>query len=168
MTGLTTCKTTPGSCHSSSEHHSSLELLNVLTSKQEPSKSEMLSENAPPISSQLSCNTNNYQNKSRRKMNPLPPMELPSPQLCHFLSGGCGLQTDEGVPAAACDLLSPPILLVSDPAQPPPAFSTAALRYCSLLHKHSCYDLSLSLSIKVPTSLAIIVRHRLFDAKLAD
>lgn len=70
------------------------------------------------------------------------------PALSFSIGGLCGppgLQTDEGVPAAACNLLSPPPFLISDPAQLPLALWTAALRYCSLLHKHSCYDLPLSL-----------------------
>lgn len=43
-------------------------------------------------------------------------------------------------------------LLISDPAQLPLTFWTATLRYCSLLHKHSCYDLSLHQGLYQPSN----------------
>lgn len=101
-------------------------------------------------------------------------MELPSSPSSVIFYWGCSARTDYRQMKGF--LLQPAISSL------PPSSSSSSLIlhsshwlseqiYCSLLHKHSCYHLSLSLSalsIKVSTSLAIRVRHRLFDAKLAD
>lgn len=125
-------------------------LLNValLTSKQE-SQSEMLSENALPISSRLSCNSEVSRiiiKTKRRKL--LPPMELPPPTSVIFYRGVQPMWTTDRWRGSCCSLQSPlspssDLILHSSLL----LFWTAALRYCSLLHKHSCYDLSPSRSL---------------------
>ncbi len=146
-------------------------LLNValLTSKQEP-QSEMLSENALPISSQLSCNSEVswiiIKTKPRKL---LPPMELPSPTSVIFCWGVQPMWTTDRWRGSCCSLQSPLspssslILHSSLWLSEQPRSDIAACCISTLV------TISLpALSIKVSTSLAIRVRHRLFDAELAD
>lgn len=106
----------------------------------------MLSGITLPISSQLSC----YSDVSRiiiktkpRKLKPLPPMELPSPSSVILYWGVRPAWTTDRWRGSCCSLQSPlspssSLILHSSRWH----FWTAALRYCSLLHKHSCYELS--------------------------
>lgn len=101
----------------------------------------------PPISSQLS-----YYSKVSWIITKTKQRKLPSPKLCHFLLG-CAALVDYRWrdPCSIPDISSLP-LHISDPAQLPLAFWTATLRYCSLLHKHSCYNLSLHQGLYQPSN----------------
>lgn len=105
----------------------------------------------------------------------LPPMELPFSRLCHFLSGGCAARLDyrqmKGfLLQPAISSLSPPssslILHSSHWLSEQPRSDIAAC--CISIHVTISLFLCSALSIKVSFSPAIRVRHRLFDAKLAD
>lgn len=112
---------------------------------------------------------NNYQKQSRGNRDCFLLWSCLLPALSCSI-GVCGprtMQTDEGVPAAACNLLSPP----------PHLWSCTAPRWLSEQPQTDiaacCISILVTISlpapsIKVSASLAIRVRHRLFDAEVAD